>query len=155
MAFKYHHEAAAQLYDKTCTTILEDGSKCLQLHCPHAEDTGVCEAGNDDELFNDRFCTECRMSIYWYLRGKTKEMRLEKVEKAKTEGKDYFIATGYQSDVGWQYEHVTTRQLFHDPQEPKTEEIIASVGARWLEREKNKKPGEKLQTTLTSFFTMK
>ncbi|CAB3980429.1 Hypothetical predicted protein [Paramuricea clavata] len=155
MAFKYHDEAAARLYDKNCTTILKDGSKCQQLHCKHAQDAGVCEAGDDEEQFNDRFCSACRMDIYWYLREKTEEMHLEKVTKAQTESKDYFIATGYHSSAGWQYEHVTTRKLFDDPEAPDTEEIIASVGARWVEREKNKKPGEKIQTTLTNFFPMK
>ncbi|CAB3977969.1 Hypothetical predicted protein [Paramuricea clavata] len=149
MAFKYHDDAAEQIYDKNCKTILENGSKCEQQHCCHVKD--ICEAGSDPDRFKDRICPDCRMTIFWYLRNKTEDMRLEKVDKVKTEGKDYFIATGYHCPEGWQYEHVNSRSIFNDPEEPLTEEIIASVGARWLEKQKGVKK-EKTQTKLTDFF---
>ncbi|CAB3978017.1 Hypothetical predicted protein [Paramuricea clavata] len=149
MAFKFHEEAADTIFDKSCEEILEDGSKCLQQHCCH---TTVCELGGDEDHFHARVCGECRMKIFWYLRHKTEETRLEKVEKVKNEGKDYFIATGYTLGKNWQYEHVNSRTLFDAPEEPLTEEIIAFVGERWLKQQETKPKEKQYQTKLTDFF---
>jgi hypothetical protein len=149
MAFKYHDEAIIPFNHKQCNTTLENGSKCSQNHCVHYED--VCELADEPQTFNNRYCDICRLGLFHALRCKTEEMRDDKIQKVKETGKDYFIATGYNSSAGWQYEHVNTGDKFWDNARPDTEEIIENCGKKWLKYKQKEQPTH--QTTLDNFFS--
>jgi hypothetical protein len=151
MAFKYHDEAIIPFNNKQCDTTLENGSKCSQNHCVHYED--VCELADEPKTFNNRYCDICRLGLFHSLRRKTEEMKGEKLQKSKETGKDYFIATGYNSSAGWQYEHVNTGDQFWDNTRPDTEEIIENCGKKWLNRKEQQKKHPTHQTKLMQFFT--
>ena len=149
MAFKYHDEAIIPFNHKQCNETLVNGSKCSQKHCLHYED--VCELADEPETFNNRYCDMCRLALFHALRRKTEEMKQDKLRKAAQTGKDYFIATGYQSSAGWQYEHVNTSAKFWCDESPDTEEIIQNCGEKWLKDKQKEQPTH--QTKLTSFFS--
>ena len=151
MAFKYHDEAIIPFNNIECNTMLEDGSKCCQKHCRHYEDS--CELADEPETFHGRYCEICLMGLFHALRRETEKMKKDKMEKVKETGKDYFIATGYESSAGWQYEHINSGNKFWDSARPDTEEIIQACGEKWLKN----KPLEELcqrthQTTIKHFF---
>jgi hypothetical protein len=73
------------------------------------------------------------------------------MEKIKQTGKDYFIATGFESSAGWQYEHINSGHMFWDKASPDTEEIIQACGEKWL-KNKPKLEERTHQTTLENFF---
>ena len=148
MAFKYHDEAIIPFNNTECNIVLENGSKCAQKHCVHYENS--CELADEPETFSNRYCEICRMGLFHSLRRETQKMKQEKMEKIKQTGKDYFIATGFESSAGWQYEHVNSGHMFWNTARPDTEEIIQACGERWL---KNKPMEERThQTTLEDFF---
>jgi hypothetical protein len=78
-------------------------------------------------------------------------MRDDKLQESKQTGKDYFIATGFNSSAGWQYEHVNTGDKFWDDARPDTEEIIENCGKKWLKYKQKEPPTH--QTTLDQFFS--
>jgi hypothetical protein len=129
--------------------MLENGSKCSQKHCKHIDDPNICELGDEPETFHARYCEICHMDLFHSLRHATEKMKQEKMEKIKETGKNYFIATGYQSSAGWQYEHINSGEKFWDCESPNTEEIIQACGDKWL---KNKPTQRTYQTTLENFF---
>jgi hypothetical protein len=148
MAFKYHDDAIIPFNNIECNTMLEDGSKCCQKHCRHFE--GICDLADEPKTFHTRYCEICRMGLFQSLRLATEKMKQDKMEKIKETGKDYFIATGYESSAGWQYEHINSGEKFWDSKRPDTEEIIQACGEKWL---KNKPPPQRThQTTIEHFF---
>jgi hypothetical protein len=149
MAFKYHDEAIIPFNHEKCNTTLENGSKCAKKHCVHNEH--ICELADEPDTFAHRYCEICRLGLFHQLRRKTEEMKAEKMQEVKKTGKDYFIATGYKSSVGWQYEHVNTGEKFWDEASPDTEEIIENCGRKWLNRKETQKQSTH-QTKLTQFF---
>ena len=149
MAFKYHDEAIIPFNDAECNTMLENGSKCSQKHCKHIDGPDNCELVDEPETFHARYCEICRMGLFHSLRRATEKMKQEKMEKIKETGKNYFIATGYESSAGWQYEHLNSGEKFWDCKRPDTEEIIQACGDKWL---KNKPTQRTYQTTLENFF---
>jgi hypothetical protein len=150
MAFKYHDEAIIPFNDVECNTMLENGSKCCQKHCKHIDGPSICELADEVETFHTRYCEICRVGLFQSLRRATEKMKQEKMEKIKETGKNYFIATGYESSAGWQYEHLNSGDIFWDCKRPDTEEIIQACGEKWL---KNKPPPQRThQTSIENFF---
>ncbi|CAB3996219.1 Hypothetical predicted protein [Paramuricea clavata] len=151
MAFAHHATAIIPFNDTTCQTTLENGTKCSQQHCRHVEDN-VCDLGDDEDHFKDRYCDMCRMELFHSLCAKTEEMKEEKQEKAKQTGKNYFIATGFADNNGWQYQHVDSGEIFWDCDCPDTEEIIQACGDRWLARNNVCEKQCTHQTVIEQFF---
>ena len=111
---------------------------------------GICDLADEPKTFHSRYCEICRMGLFQSLRLATEKMKQDKMEKIKETGKDYFIATGYESSAGWQYEHINSGEKFWDSKRPDTEEIIQACGEKWL---KNKPPPQRThQTTIEHFF---
>ncbi|CAB4001675.1 Hypothetical predicted protein [Paramuricea clavata] len=152
MAFAEHETAILQFNDTACQTIV-NGEKCKQQHCVHANDTNICEMGDDEKFFKTRYCGACRMALYHYLQQQTENKKEILKKKALETGTDYFIATGYYNGNGlWQYEHVNTDTTFWWRAEPTTDDIIRECGEKWLATKTNSPQTMKCHQTLMENF---
>ena len=154
-AFSEHEEAIKQFNSTTCTTTLQDGTRCVREHCNHT--LFACHLGNDAASFNNRYCCICRMGLHFTLEQK-KDQKRENLKKKVLQGEHVFLFTGYQKGSHYEYEYVNTGEKFECPEEPSTDAEVQRISNIWLTyKDEIKERAATIfrkpkQTKLTSFF---